>query len=185
MAAAVTENIEVSDTDTLAQMTEALEAENSEQNEEIPPSLNSTLPVVSLEPSNPSPCESSDPSPTTAAVSAVATSSSIPLFTAADELSNSSNITVVHATVVFQDFLHEILLQEDMDSLQKFIFSEDHLLRNICSIEPHPLSSRDLRSSFKHMIEIRLHVNCSNLWEPAMSYIMKHLGRADYQLQAQ
>ena len=43
VAAAVTENIEVSDTDTLAQMTEALEAENSEQNEEIPPSSSSFL----------------------------------------------------------------------------------------------------------------------------------------------
>ena len=57
VAAAVTENIEVSDADTLAQTTEVLVSENSEQNEQISPPLNSTFPVVPLDPSSPSPCE--------------------------------------------------------------------------------------------------------------------------------
>ena len=185
VAETVIANIEVPGTDTstsASQMTETRkesDAENLEQINQSTPSPNSTPQNVSLPPSNPLPGESQDPPPTAAAVLVAATTSINPVLSATEELTKT-DITVVHALAVFEDSPHEMLLQEDMDSLQKFIFSEDHLVRNIFNVESQPLTSLELRSSFKHTIELRINVKCSNLWEPARSYVMKHLGRADY-----
>ena len=94
---------------------------------------------------------------------------------------HESDITVVYATAIFEDSPFETLLQEDYSSLQKFILSEEHLVKNICHLESQHLSSRELRlCSFKHTLEIKIHVKCSNLWEHARAYIWKHLGRGDY-----
>ena len=85
---------------------------------------------------------------------------------------HKSDITVVYATAIFEDSPFETLLQEDYSSLQKFILSEEHLVKNICHLESQHLSSRELRScSIKHTLEIKIHVKCSNLWEHARAYI--------------
>ena len=88
---------------------------------------------------------------------------------------------MVYATAVFEDSPFEMLLQEDYNSLQKFILSEEHLVKNICHLESQNISSRELRScSFKHTLDIKIHLKCSNLWEPARAYIWTHLGKSDY-----
>ena len=94
---------------------------------------------------------------------------------------HSDDVVVVHATAVFEGSPSRTLLQEDYSSLQKFILHQDHLVKNICHLETSHLSSRELRScAFKHMLEIKIHVKCASLWEPARTYIWKHLGQEDY-----
>ena len=100
---------------------------------------------------------------------------------ASKEALEKSDITVVHTTAIFEDSPFETLLKEDYSSLQKFILSEEHLVKNICQLESQHCSSRELRScSLKHTLEIKIHVKCSNLWEHARAYIWKHLGQGDY-----
>ena len=52
-----------------------------------------------------------------------------------DEQVKHDSITIVHAVGVFRNSPNEALGQDDLDSLKKYILSEDHLHRNIASIE--------------------------------------------------
>ena len=118
----------------------------------------------------------SPPAQLSAAVAAVESDAVPP-----DPEPHSDDIIVVHATAVFEASPSRPLLEEDYNSLQKFILHQDHLVKNICHLETSHLSSRELRScAFKHMLEIKIHVKCASLWEPARTYIWKHLGQEDY-----
>ena len=118
----------------------------------------------------------SPPAQLSAAVAAVETDAIPP-----DPEPHSDDIIVVHATAVFEDSPSRTLLQDDYNSLQKFILHQDHLEKNICHLESSHVSTRELRScAFKHTLDVKIHVKCANLWEPAKTYIWKHLGKEDY-----
>ena len=86
-------------------------------------------------------------------------------------------IATIHATAVIEDSPNFNLDNEELESLQRFIASKEHLVRNVANLEFKYLSSREFRSNkFKHTIEVKIHVKTENLWEGARNYIWKHLG---------
>ena len=85
-------------------------------------------------------------------------------------------IVIVYATAMIEDSPYVTLVAEELDSLSRFIASKEHLLRNIADVEFVHLSSRELRSKYKHTVEVKIHVRTANLWEGARKYVWKHLG---------
>ena len=149
----------------------------------LPPLIPPIVPHTGASPGTLSPTAAAPAVPPTSTKSVVSNepSASVTAANTSQPPRDVNDITVVHATAIFEDSPCGTLIQEDYNSLQKFILSEEHLVKNICHLESHHLSSRELRScAFKHTLEIKIHVKCSNLWEPARTYIWKHLGKADY-----
>ena len=86
-------------------------------------------------------------------------------------------IAVVHATAIIEDCPSSVVTQDEIDSLVRFLTSQDHLSRNIENVVYNVLSSREFRNEkFKHMVQVQLNVKSANLWESARGYIWKHLG---------
>ena len=83
-----------------------------------------------------------------------------------------AEFTVVHATAEFENSPMTDLVQDDLTSLQKFLFSEEHLLQNISRSEFEIVS--------KWKVNVKLYVRTSKLWEGARSYIWKHLGDQNF-----
>ena len=67
-------------------------------------------------------------------------------------------------------------------SLAKILGNKDHLVNNIANFEYSYLSSKELRSKFKHTVGLVIFVKTCNLWEGGRSYIWKHLGRDTWTL---
>ena len=73
---------------------------------------------------------------------------------------------------MFQNSPNLNLLQEDLLSLEKFIFNQQHLQNNIGRLEFEVIA--------KWRVYVRLHVKNAKLWEGARPYIWKHLGGDNY-----
>ena len=87
-----------------------------------------------------------------------------------------SEVTI-YATAIIEDSVYATLVNDDVESLVRFLTSKEHLLRNIAHIEYNPLSSREFRNSkFKHTVQVMLHVKTEHLWEGPRGYIWRHLG---------
>ena len=85
-----------------------------------------------------------------------------------DEKSQSKSITVVHAVATFSNSPNDTLGQDDINSLQNYIYSEEHLRRNITKIEFEKISRWE--------VSTKLFVLTNNLWEGPRAYLWKHLG---------
>jgi hypothetical protein len=85
-----------------------------------------------------------------------------------DEKARSDHITVVHAVATFRNSPNDTLSQDDINSLQNYIYSEEHLKRNITKIEFEKLSRWE--------VSTKLFVLTNNLWEGPRGYLWKHLG---------
>ena len=85
-----------------------------------------------------------------------------------NETSKSDHTSVVHAVATFRNSPNDTIGQDDINSLQNFIYSEEHLQRNIVKIEFEKLSRWE--------VSTKLYVLTNNLWEGPRSYIWKHLG---------
>ena len=96
--------------------------------------------------------------------------------TLADSVSEIPPVVTIYAMAVVEDSPYVTLADEELDSLRRFLTCKDHLMRNIAHIEFNHLSSRELRSRFKHIIDVKIHVKTANLWEGARSYIWRHIG---------
>ena len=57
-----------------------------------------------------------------------------------NEMSRSDHISVVHAIATFRNSPNDTLGQDDINSLQNYIYSEEHLQRNIVKIEFEKIS---------------------------------------------
>ena len=69
------------------------------------------------------------------------------------------------------------LLNEELESVYRFIASKDHLVKNIADAQAKHLTTREFRQSkFKHTLEVKIIVRTANLWEGARNYIWRHLG---------
>ena len=91
------------------------------------------------------------------------------------------DLGIVRATAVFETSPNPQLKQEDFESLQKFILSEEHLKKNIVNMNFERVSSRSFRNSqFTHTVSVELHVSLSHLWESPVNYIGKHLGKNEW-----
>ena len=83
----------------------------------------------------------------------------------------------IFATAILEDSPYENLDQEEIESVYRFVTSNDHLVKNISNVEINYLSSRHLRNSkYKYTIEVKIKVKTANLWEGPRSYIWRHLG---------
>ena len=90
-------------------------------------------------------------------------------------------IVTVHATAVISDCQDEILTPEYGESLRKFLFSEDHMTRNIQSFDTEIISSRKMRTNLiTHCVSLRIHVRTSGLWDSPRKYIWKHFSDNEY-----
>ena len=88
---------------------------------------------------------------------------------------------VVCATAVFENCPHPQLEQEDIESLQRFLVSENHLKQNIVNVNLNNLSSRSFRNNlFTHTISVELDVATVRLWETPVAYICKHLEKSEW-----
>ena len=86
-------------------------------------------------------------------------------------------IEPVHVTVIFENSRNEIVKQDEIDSLVRFITSKDHLARNVNDIQYSVLSSREFGDQkFKHTAQVMINMKTAILWEGARGYIWKHLG---------
>ena len=74
----------------------------------------------------------------------------------------------MHAVGTFRNSRNIALSQDDIISLEKYIYSEEHLKRNITNVEFDQVGHWE--------VQARLFVLKDNLWEGARSYVWKHLG---------
>ena len=92
-----------------------------------------------------------------------------------NEVKNIPEVITVHATALITESPDEEISAEYAQSLQKFIFNQEHLKRNIANYDLEHLSSRKMRTSlFTHTAGVKLHVKTSALWENPRSYIWRH-----------
>ena len=89
----------------------------------------------------------------------------------------------VRATAVFENCPDENLTEDYFGSLQQFVGSEDHLKRNISSlnVKTSNLASRESGNGmFTHTLLVDMAVSINNLLEPAQDYVAKHLAKSDW-----
>ena len=92
-------------------------------------------------------------------------------------VSSPSCIIPVYGIAAFENCPDECLTDDYLNSLKQFNGSEEHLCRNITSIEFSPPSSRCFRNGyFTHTMALVLHVKTDRLWESPAKYVRKHLG---------
>ena len=89
-----------------------------------------------------------------------------------EALESVDTIEIVNAVGTFQNSPNTALGEDDVISLRKFIFSEEHLTRNIVDLEFRQIGAWE--------IEVKLSVEKKNLWEGTRSYIWKHLGGQNF-----
>ena len=89
-----------------------------------------------------------------------------------DICNDDENIAVVHAVATFENCPNDGLCQDDVNSLQKFVQSEEHLTRNISRME--------IDQTDRWEVAVRLFVLTNNLSEAPRSYIRKHLGGQNF-----
>ena len=87
-------------------------------------------------------------------------------------------IVTIDATSIFDDSPNHTLMNDEVDSLVRFLTNKEHLSRNICNIEYSHLSSREVSTSkYKHTVGLKIQVRAGNLWEGPRSYLWKHIGQ--------
>ena len=77
-------------------------------------------------------------------------------------------IETVHAVAHFENMANNTLAQDDLRSLEKFVFSEKHLEDNIANFEYKVISNFEM--------SILFNVKTGNIWENSRQYLWKHLG---------
>ena len=116
-------------------------------------------PVAS--PADPIPPPSSHPPP--APLGAVAAA----IGEVNDELVQERNEVKIVATAIFENCPDDILSEEYILSLQKFIFSESHLQSNIADAKFKPSSSRQIsHEKYIHTVAVEMIVKTASLEEP-------------------
>ena len=84
---------------------------------------------------------------------------------------SEATTTVVYSVAVLENSPSSCIMQE-IKSLEKFIFSENHLENNIESIEINPIS--------KWAKSVRINLKRVRLWKGTRQYFWKHLGRNNF-----
>ena len=90
-------------------------------------------------------------------------------------------IAVVYATAVFENCPSSQLGQDDVESLHRFLESENHLKQNILKVNLQDLSSRSFRNNmFTHTLSVELHIATSRLSETPVNYIRRNLEKSEW-----
>ena len=94
------------------------------------------------------------------------------------EVQSQPEIVVIHGTVIIDKSPFNLLAQEEVDSISRFITQKEHMKKNIMNIEYNLLSSINSECGlFRHTISLRLFVKTVNLWETPRSYVFRHVGQ--------
>ena len=89
-----------------------------------------------------------------------------------DQKANTESLAAIHAVATFEKCTNGNLCQDDINSLMKFIHSEEHLARNVTQTETEQID--------KWEVAVKMLVLTNNLWESPRSYIWKHLGGQNF-----
>ena len=89
-----------------------------------------------------------------------------------------SEVVEIFGTAFIEKSPYNALSQDELDSIQRFIFSNDHMKKNIVNVEFNPISSRESSSGcFQHIVGLKIFVKTINLWESPRSYVFRHVGQ--------
>ena len=87
-------------------------------------------------------------------------------------------VVVIHGTAVIDNSPFNLLAQEEVESISRFITQKEHMKKNIENIEYSLLSSRNSEGDlFRHTVSLKVFVKTVNLWETPRSYIFRHVGQ--------
>ena len=86
--------------------------------------------------------------------------------------SNVKKVETVYAVAEFENLPNGTLMQDDLKSLEKYLFCEKHLEDNIENYE------YQVKSNFE--VSLKLNVKTDRLWETTRQYLWKHLGGNNY-----
>ena len=89
-----------------------------------------------------------------------------------EDVDRDNVVKIVHAVARVENSPYTEVTQDDVNSLERFIFSEEHLKKNIVKALFQPLS--------KWEISVQLHVDRTSLWENPRSYVWKHFGGTNF-----
>ena len=89
-----------------------------------------------------------------------------------DQKANTESLAAIHAVDTFEKCTNDNLCQDDINSLMKFIHSEEHLARNVTRTETEQID--------KWEVAVKVFVLTNNLRESQRSYIWKHLGGSEF-----
>ena len=88
------------------------------------------------------------------------------------------HVVTIHATAIVEKSPHTMFVEEEWDSLIRFIYSKEHLKQNIEKVRHCNSTSRDYMSGlYQHNVKIELLVKTSSLWETPRSYIWRNIGQ--------
>ena len=85
---------------------------------------------------------------------------------------DDKKVETVHAIALFENLPSNTLMEDDLQSLNKFIFSETHLKDNIETYEYKVISNFE--------VSLKFVVRMERLWESGRQYLWKHLGGENY-----
>ena len=91
----------------------------------------------------------------------------------------SKQPNLVYITASLKNSPHCRVDTSCQNSIFKILDSKEHLLRNIMKGKVEDIratGSNDGKS--EHEVSMSIHVRTENLWEPARTYIWKHLGNS-------
>ena len=85
---------------------------------------------------------------------------------------DAKKVETVYAIAEFENFLYNTLMEDDLKSLEKYLFSEKHLQDNIENYEFECVSNSQ--------VNLKINVKMERLWETARQYLWKHIGGTNY-----
>ena len=87
-------------------------------------------------------------------------------------------VIVIHGIATVDDSPFSTLVQEELESIFRFITSKEHMKNNIANIDFNYLSSQHCQGGkFRHRVGLQLSVRTANLWETPRSYVFRHAGQ--------
>ena len=85
---------------------------------------------------------------------------------------DAKKVETVYATAEFENSPYNTLMEDDLKSLEKYLFSEKHLQDNIENYEFECVSNSQ--------VNLKINVKIERLWETARQYLWKHIGGTNY-----
>ena len=95
-----------------------------------------------------------------------------------EDVKTLPDIVEVYALASFRNSPNASLMQDDIESMGRFVTSKDHLKRNVAKVEYDIISSNGINSNgtYDYTVQVKILVFRRNRWEGVRSYIWKHLG---------
>ena len=87
-------------------------------------------------------------------------------------------LITIHASAVIENSPYAEFMEEEWQSLNRFIISKEHLQKNVASVRHcESISSESPGGRFRHVVRIQIDVRTESLWETPRSYLWRHIGQ--------